>query len=139
MPITTFIANVSQHFYFESCWRCGVVYGVTKELNNRRRMDGKSTYCPNGHAGCYLETEKDRLKKQVEREKRARLETEGQLETEKRYTNRLRNEKRALKGAATKLKKRIAAGVCPCCRRTFKQLARHMENKHPDFTSKKKK
>lgn len=25
------------------------------------------------------------------------------------------------------------AGMCPCCRRTFKQLAEHMKSKHPDF------
>ncbi|HEX9950777.1 MAG TPA: hypothetical protein VGB53_03340 [Rubricoccaceae bacterium] len=32
----------------------------------------------------------------------------------------------AQKGAHTRTKKRIAAGVCPCCNRTFQDLARHM-------------
>lgn len=27
---------------------------------------------------------------------------------------------------------RIGAGICPCCNRTFSQLARHMQSKHPD-------
>lgn len=31
------------------------------------------------------------------------------------------------------LETRAANGVCPCCHRTFKQLARHMKTKHPDF------
>tara|TARA_Y100000310_G_scaffold338946_1_gene430083 strand:- start:1163 stop:1354 length:192 start_codon:yes stop_codon:yes gene_type:complete len=37
------------------------------------------------------------------------------------------------KGQVTKLKNRAKAGVCPCCNRTFQNLSRHMETKHPDF------
>lgn len=29
--------------------------------------------------------------------------------------------------------KRIKAGVCPCCTRTFQNLARHMAGEHPEF------
>lgn len=32
-----------------------------------------------------------------------------------------------------RLRKRASAGVCPCCNRTFSQLARHMQTKHPTF------
>lgn len=28
--------------------------------------------------------------------------------------------------------KRSAASACPCCKRTFRQLARHMAAKHPE-------
>lgn len=28
---------------------------------------------------------------------------------------------------------RVGAGVCPCCKRTFQQLARHMKCKHPKY------
>lgn len=35
--------------------------------------------------------------------------------------------------AAKKLRKRIKAGVCPCCHRTVKQMARHMATKHPNY------
>lgn len=34
-----------------------------------------------------------------------------------------------------RLRKRIAAGVCPCCHRTVSQMARHMKTKHPEFKS----
>jgi hypothetical protein len=27
----------------------------------------------------------------------------------------------------------VANGVCPCCNRTFQNLARHMAGKHPDY------
>ena len=39
----------------------------------------------------------------------------------------------ATKGVVTRLKKRAIAGVCPCCNRTFQQLAAHMAHKHPDY------
>lgn len=34
-----------------------------------------------------------------------------------------------------RLKKRVAAGVCPCCHRTVSQMARHMATKHPDYAN----
>jgi hypothetical protein len=39
----------------------------------------------------------------------------------------------ATKGVVTKLKKRGAAGVCPCCNRTVKQMAEHLAEKHPEY------
>lgn len=41
----------------------------------------------------------------------------------------------AARGQVTRLKNRAAAGVCPCCNRTFHQLVRHMAAKHPDFAA----
>ena len=35
----------------------------------------------------------------------------------------------------TRLQKRIHAGVCPCCNRTFTNVARHMKTKHPNVVS----
>jgi hypothetical protein len=40
---------------------------------------------------------------------------------------------RAARGQLTKFKKRVGRGVCPCCNRHFKDLARHMESKHPEL------
>jgi DNA repair exonuclease SbcCD ATPase subunit len=39
----------------------------------------------------------------------------------------------AQKGVTTRIKNRASNGVCPCCNRTFQNLARHMHTKHPDF------
>ena len=40
---------------------------------------------------------------------------------------------RALRGHLTRQRKRAAAGMCPCCRRTFENVARHMESQHPGY------
>lgn len=60
---------------------------------------------------------------------------------ERRRADRMRDEKEAAerrvsaaKGQVTKLKNRTAAGVCPCCTRSFENLKRHMATKHPAFT-----
>lgn len=42
---------------------------------------------------------------------------------------------KATKGVVTRLSKRASAGTCPCCNRTFKQLAAHMATKHQTFTA----
>jgi hypothetical protein len=36
--------------------------------------------------------------------------------------------------SVTKLKQRVANGVCPCCHRSFVNLHRHMAGQHPDYT-----
>lgn len=36
-------------------------------------------------------------------------------------------------GQVTKLKNRVGHGVCPCCNRSFGNLARHIESEHPTF------
>lgn len=41
--------------------------------------------------------------------------------------------RRAAEGRTRAVKRRVAAGVCPCCTRTFQNLAAHMQNKHPGF------
>ncbi len=123
------------------CW-CGCVHAVPENLRNeqlRQFNDGyksvMSLYCPMGHpyspAG---EPECVRLKRRIERERADadRQRMEAQRQRERANTNERR--RAAQQGANTKLKKRVANGVCPCCNRTFKDLARHMAGQHPEFT-----
>jgi hypothetical protein len=58
---------------------------------------------------------------------RAQAERDLREDTERRLS--------AQKGATTRAKKRHAAAVCPCCNRSFVQLRRHMENKHPGYVA----
>lgn len=48
--------------------------------------------------------------------------------------DRMERSAAAQRGVLTRLKNRVAAGVCPCCHRSFKQLSEHMKMKHPDYT-----
>ncbi len=116
-----------------SCAACGIPFGVSKSFIDRRRIDGREFYCPNGHSLSFHTTELDRVKKELENEKRSHQwtrESKERVEGDRRVAyHRLA----ATKGVITKLKNRVSHGVCPCCSRTFKQLAAHMANKHPDY------
>lgn len=43
-----------------------------------------------------------------------------------------RRSRDGMKGALRKVKIRVGRGVCPCCNRSFENLRRHMESKHPE-------
>jgi hypothetical protein len=73
-----------------------------------------------------LKKEKARLEKRLQMEKNRREAAESES---KHHKNVARSEK----AAKTRIKNRIKHGVCPCCTRTFANLAAHMKNKHPDY------
>ena len=73
------------------------------------------------------------------REKLERSDRELQRERQRHDQTRadrdhIEAKRRGEKAAKTRIKNRIAAGVCPCCNRTFQNLAKHMAGQHPDFT-----
>lgn len=125
-----------------SCSSCHITYAIPESLNRAAlrwrgdRSDGRGwkLCCPLGHTWWYigetaLEREK-RLRQQTEdrarwAEQRLQAERDLREDTERRLS--------AQKGATTRAKRRHAAGVCPCCHRSFKQLRNHMAAKHPDY------
>lgn len=113
---------------------CGFRFAVSKVWIAERREKLDVFYCPRGCACQYQgKTELQKAREEAEREKRARERAEQdyryQLQAKQSAERRLS----AQKGQMTKLKKRIHNGVCPCCKRTFTNLARHMESQHPEF------
>jgi hypothetical protein len=122
-----------------TCW-CGIRHAVPKEMydsalrshNNGERYE--SIYCPVGHQWRFSGTTRSQqLEAELVRERNrtaAERAKHDQTKAELRATERRRA---AAKGQLTKTKNRIAAGVCPCCNRTFQNLARHMGNQHPEF------
>jgi len=115
------------------CYKCHLVFAVTAEHKQRLCTTGEGFYCPAGHGQAYCETEVQKLKKQLEAKERSLKWRDEQIERQNKTIKRKENEVRAQKAAKTKLKKRIGNGVCPCCQRTFENLQRHMQSKHPDF------
>lgn len=113
-----------------TCYKCGVDFA--SPVLPRRRTDGETFWCPNGHPQVFHETEVMRLKKQLEAEKQKREAAEREKEW-------ALVRQRDAESKATKVQKRlnlqtkrINAGVCPHCHRTFQQLARHMQCKHAE-------
>lgn len=116
-----------------TCGECGIAFGMPERYMRERREDGKTFYCPNGHPRVFREPEIERLKKEVAAAERKVTQYQNWYKAEQSDHQHTRNRLSATKGVVTKTKKRIANGVCPCCNRTFKQLAAHMKNQHPEY------
>lgn len=115
---------------FEStgpCANCGIEVVLPRHLCAERRRDHKSFYCPNGHSLSFQsETEEERLKKRLAAKEQA-------AERYLQEIDRLSRSRDAYKGKMTEIKNRISNGVCPCCKRSFTNVRRHMASKHPEF------
>lgn len=122
-----------QPFEIEICCNCGITFAAPRELVRKWQQTGKSFCCPYGHFQSYGENENSKLKKQLANAKKRTEWAESDAKDARKANQRLRNTVRAEKGAKTKLKKRIANGVCPCCQRSFVNLARHMDSQHKDY------
>jgi hypothetical protein len=125
--VTTLTYQKTLNLVVVECYSCTIQYGIPASLN-KMLLDKRSnatTYCPNGHGWCYTgQTAEERVRAA---EARATHADDQRQAAERRVT--------AYKGQLTKVKNRVANGVCPCCSRTFVNLARHMAGRHPDFTT----
>ena len=110
----------------ETCCNCATNFAMDNNLKQRLKETGDTFYCPNGHAQRYTETEATRLKRQNQ-------SLESNLRWAKIDAQNAKYSHAATKGKLTKLKNRIANGVCPCCNRTFANISRHMAGQHPDY------
>lgn len=126
-----------------TCGQCGALQAMTREANIVLRQSSATFYCVHGHQRHYPQgkTVEEKLRDQLEAERRERRRAEQRIaekndEVQAAWATATRERNRAngYKGHATRITKRAKAGVCPCCNRTFAQLARHMATQHPQFT-----
>lgn len=133
--MTIFDTNLAIH----ECPTCGVRHGIPHALEksalNDRGQRGQRIYCPNGHTWYFSgQTEAEKLRLERNRLKQRLAEKDDRIAQEIKWREESERTAAAYKGVATKLKKRIKAGVCPCCNRHFGNLQAHIETKHPDFS-----
>lgn len=117
------------------CYKCGITFGMPEDFNKECLRDrSRSFSCPNGHSQYYIgETEAQKLRAQLAAEEGRTAALRSDLVRARELTERERRSHAATKGALTKLRKRIANGVCPECSRHFKNVQRHIECKHPEL------
>lgn len=101
------------------CCNCAIIFGVPDRWQKHRTQDKQQFFCPNGHPQSYSESVLDKVRR--ERDRAVQEQT------------RLAEENQAKEKEIKKLKKRASAGTCPCCTRTFSNMARHMKTKHPEM------
>jgi cytochrome c556 len=127
--------NLVTTLELQTCIACGITFAAPESFLDTLRENHKNFYCPNGH-GQHFAQQSEAEKAQAEAEKYKKLWND-----EQRYASEVLKERNAAqrqlsatKGQMTKLKQRVANGVCPCCHRSFVNLHRHMQGQHPDYT-----
>lgn len=111
-----------------SCNKCGAVFALNLQYVQYARSNAGGYWCP--YCDCrwsWSEHKTDRLLKQLEVKERELHE--AKCETLRQ--NQLREQEQIAREKAEKKLRRVNNGVCPCCKRSFTNLARHMKTKHP--------
>jgi hypothetical protein len=116
---------------------CNTVFGCDSAFIARRREDHAGFYCPNGHRMSFsADNETEKLRKELARsESRAQWQRD-QRQAAERDAETQRRRAAAARGQLTKIKNRIAHGVCPvpgCKRSGFDDVARHIASVHPTY------
>lgn len=106
---------------------CGIVFAIPEQFRDERQRDHAIFYCPNGHARYFPTKSKEEILQDELTRERARLD-QAKAEISSQRKSLI-----ASKGQITKIKNRIANGVCPCCNRHFSNLHEHMKQKHPNY------
>lgn len=120
-----------------TCPRCGGIYAIAQEYFNEAKQLGgfkqcwTCPYCKEERG--FSESELDRVRKQLESERARAAQLSSSLQSVREERDRHWTERKKLQTRTRNLKLRVKHGVCPCCQRTFKQLATHMKAKHPDY------
>lgn len=123
-----------EEFRVTDCASCGIVFAVPATFDRRRRDDARSFYCPNGHTLTYAESKADRLQRELDHARRRVSWRDEELAAARQLAKTNDHRARAYKGQLTKMRKRLAAGVCPVagCKRSWTELHDHIETCHPE-------
>ena len=116
----------------EECFKCHVLFLVPQAFQQDCVDLGRSFWCPNGHQQVYAETETTKARKAAAA---ARKDADMAWERFRQERAAHDHEKRshaATRGHLTRMRNRIAAGMCPYCRRPIKQLREHVGARHPE-------
>lgn len=128
MGTTTLNRNVNLKVM--ECGTCGLPFAIPQKMYDSCHDEGGYWYCPLGHSRGWDKGNKKSRVLELQDEV-ARLESS--LKSAREHSETLKRSRAAVAGELTKVKKRVGNGVCPCCNRSFQNLRRHMDNKHPEF------
>lgn len=120
-----------------SCW-CGIQVGVPSSLYRKAQSDSdQAIYCPIGHTFVYRKNEADREKERADRLERDLRLARSARDAARDQAGAAHRSAIAYKGHATRLRNRIANGVCPVagCRRHFDNVQAHIEGQHPQWAA----
>lgn len=122
--------GVTVHYEITACWACGTPIALETNLYKALLENHKDFMCPHGHSQHFTakswKQRAEEAEQKLANEVKAKQWAQQDAKVERERAERALKEKR-------RLKERIKNGVCPCCKRSFVNLHRHMTTKHPHF------
>lgn len=122
------------------CYKCATHIWLETSVDKALQESHQNFYCLWGHRQAFshdrgIQGELDAMRRDRDRlvQNEARLVEEAAAAAAERKAAHNKRSALAYKGVATKIKKRVAGGACPCCNRHFRELERHMTTQHPDY------
>lgn len=113
------------------CSACAAHIALTLDFERVLRGNHREFYCPNGHSQYFpSQSEAERLRQALHAAELEKTRLTQQVKDAVEARDRLAIQQAISERETARLKKRAAAGVCPCCNRTFVQLQRHMKTQH---------
>ena len=122
MEVSTVLCQIT-------CGVCGGVYAILERYRQHKAEQGGYWHCPYCQNTWGFSKEVSLIEK-AQREART---ANDMLARERAEHEQTTMSLRAHKAAKTRLKNRIANGICPCCNRYFKNLHKHIKTEHPKF------
>jgi len=124
------VATADAELVLEQCYKCQCWYALPADLHQRAKEDSKVNFCcPHGHWQGFVKT----LREELAQAKQARDRAASNGVFWQDQAGAAERSRRATAGHLTRTKRRIATGTCPCCKRHFVNLERHMTTKHPQY------
>ncbi len=113
---------------------CDAIIIMPSTVMDRYRQSHEWFYCYLGHTQHFpQESPQEKLVRQRNEAERKAANATKREEWAKNDLKHEKNRSRALKGVVTRTKNRVKNGLCPCCNRTFTNLAKHMPGQHPEY------
>lgn len=111
-----------------ACGQCGIEFDVPDHFARECHEKGnaKTWYCPNGHQRVFRDSDSDKFRRERDQAVQRLAQAEADARAARQGWEKAERE-------LTRQHRRAAAGTCPCCQRTFTNMARHMKTKHPAF------
>lgn len=120
-----------------ACW-CGIQLAVPNSLYGKAQNDSDfAIYCPLGHSFVYRENDAERANARAKRAEADAKRAWAAATAARDQAHAAERSARAYRGHLTRLRNKIAAGVCPVtgCRRHFDNVQAHIQGQHPTWAA----
>lgn len=125
-----------------ACPSCGAFVALTAD-QWKRRQEGRDDqnrgyFCPNGHQYGWWESDAERERKKTKVAEAALAKEKAAAEELRKANDDLLSTVSRQKRELATITKRVKAGVCAECHRTFQNVASHIRMKHSGETARAK-